>query len=158
MYTTLAAWLSYAADRGDTAVADAQANDQSAALQRADDYIRRAYVNRFSTHVDLADATVAGEAAEAVHLAALLELAKPNFFTQTYTAAELKTLTKLGELQWTPLSQGRGQGEGWGGEGGSSGDAAQPRCTAIEALLGPYMASATRPVDATRPTMGALLI
>ncbi len=131
MYTTLSDWLAFAAARGDVLPAEASAEDQAAALQRGDDYVRRTYVSAFATSVDLTSDEVLAALAEAVHLAAGLELASVGSLSATLTTANQKTLTKVGDLEWdVPKASEE-----------SPMRAATPRHTGIEALLAPYLAT-----------------
>ena len=83
-YTTTAAWLDYASQRRDSVPGEAGPGDQEAALMRAEDYIRLHYVARFLPGLDLARADVAAALAEAVHLAASVEVRQPHAFTATF--------------------------------------------------------------------------
>jgi hypothetical protein len=120
MAATVAGWIIYAAARGDTVADDA---DSAAALVRAQDYIAYHYVNRFGNAVtvdqDVLDA--------ATYEAAKLELAKPGFWSKTYTPDQQKVLTKVDEIQWTVRGNASGS------------DAATPVSTKIEGMLRPYM-------------------
>ena len=146
MYTALEDWLSYAAARGETAPAAATAQDQAAALQRGDDHVRRTYVSRFPSSIDLGATDVAAALAEAVHIAAGLELETPGVFATLYSGKDLKTLTKVGDLEWSLL----------GSTSQAGGAKAQTRATAIEALLAPYVGDTTRTNG--QPNIGAYLV
>lgn len=101
MYGTVDGWIAYAAERGNTAPADASAEDAAAALVRARDYIKYTYVVNFT------DPSVADESEEveyATYVAADLELATPGFFTKTYTEAQSKILTEVKGIKWTPVA------------------------------------------------------
>ena len=128
---SLAAWLAHATARGETAPAAASVRDQEVALQRAQDYVRHVYVRHFLTCLD--QAAVADDVAEAVYLAATLEVATPGLFTQTYAPGDQKTLTKVGDLEWTPIASPTAA------SGSGAPIPVQVRSTAIESLLSPYM-------------------
>ena len=120
-YGTLPDWRAYASQRGDDAPANATDALAGQALLRAQDYIRINYVGRFtnaSCSVDMP------EVAEAVYVAASLELATPNFFTKTITVSDVKILTKVDAIEWTPVKTDGGM------------DAMLPKSSKIEALLG----------------------
>lgn len=95
VYSTIAAWRAYAAARGNQAPTDASDTDAQASLQRASDYIRTRYVLPLGLSVD------ADNVIEATHVAAGFDLATPNFWTTTFTPAQQKTLTRVGEISWT---------------------------------------------------------
>ena len=146
MYTNTTNWLAYAAARGESAPSAATVADQDAALQRADDYIRRTYVRHFDPLVDVSEAGVAADLAEAVHVAASLELAEPGLFSKTFTVSDLKTLTQVGELEWEPLHVGDHP----------LSELAQPKVTSLESLLRGYLIGNYD--DPTLPDMGAFLV
>ena len=137
-YTTIANWLAYARARGDTAPANATPEDQEAALQRAQDYVRMFYVARFAPGVDLADASVAAALAEATHLAAGVELASPQAFTTTFTPGDQKMLVQVGDLKWVGTKAQDGPGQD------TAASRATLRHSGIEALLAPYGAAGGR--------------
>lgn len=120
MTATVAGWITYAALRGDTVADDAAS---AAALVRAQDYILHHYVTRFASGYD----TTSDYVEEATYEAAKLELAKPGFWTKTFTPAEQKTLVAVGDVKW----QVRGEASGAA--------AATPVSTKIEAMLRPYL-------------------
>lgn len=119
MYGTVADWIAYAADRGLT-VADDAASTQ--ALVRASDYIRTRYVLRFLADYD----DTAPEVEEATYIAAAFELETPGFWATTYTPSQVKVLTGVGSIKWTPVASGKGDA-----------DEMLPTSPAIEALLVP---------------------
>ena len=118
MAATVAEWVAFAADRGDTIANDAAS---AAALVRASDYIARFYTNRLTRTApeDVTD--------KATYIAAGFELATPGFFSKTFTPDQQKVLTKAGDIQWTARGNASGA------------DAATPISTSIEALFHPYM-------------------
>jgi len=120
MTATVAGWISYAADRGDT-VADDTASAQ--ALVRGTDYIAHHYENRFGGAVTV-DQTIVDAA---TYEAAKLELATPGFWSNTYTPDQQKVLVAVDGIKW----QVRGDASG--------ADAATPVSTRIEGMLRPYM-------------------
>jgi hypothetical protein len=99
MNGTIAAWRTWATDRGDTAPTDASDELATAALVRASDYIDFTYVARFVTGCTSPNVEVA------TYVAASLELATPGFFTKTFTEAQQKVLTGVGSVKWTPVSR-----------------------------------------------------
>ncbi|KGM50657.1 hypothetical protein [Pseudooceanicola atlanticus] len=111
-------WIAYAAARGDAVADDA---DSAAALVRAQDHYTYALLPRLSAAPPdaIADA--------AVYELAKLELATPGFWSKTFTPDQQKTLTKVGDVQWTV----RGDASGAMG--------AMPVSTKVEAMLAPYM-------------------
>ena len=117
-YGTTPDWRSYASARGNAAPGAATQYDADSALERASDYIRTRYV--LPLGLDGADASVI----EATYIAASLELATPGLFGGAVRPGDAKMLTRVGEVQWTPLP------------GATAGDM-QPRVPAIEALLRP---------------------
>ncbi|WP_425070650.1 hypothetical protein [Sagittula sp. S175] len=118
MTASVADWISYAQARGTTVANDAAS---AAALIRAGDYIARFYTNRLT--VTAPESVIDA----ATYEAAALELATPGFFSKTFTAAEQKVLTGVGDLRWTVRGDAAGA------------DAATPISTTIEALFYPYM-------------------
>lgn len=119
MPATVADWITYAAARGTTVAAGAAADQ---ALVRASDYIRTRYL--LKTGMSAEDAA----AIEATYIAAGFELATPGFWSGTFTAADQKILTGLGELKWTPIASN-------GMSGASAVEALLPTSPAIDALL-----------------------
>lgn len=116
-------WITYAAARGLT-VANAPASEQ--ALVRAQDYILYHYVSQFlpgygadSPYVD-----------EATYEAAALELATPGFFTTSFTPAQQKVLTGVGDIRWT-VTGSTDSADAWAN--------ATPTSTKIAAMLDRYM-------------------
>jgi len=129
MTATLAGFRAYALERGDSAPTSAADADAEAALVRATDYIADHYQLRFlAEHIE----TVPAAVDPATYEAALLELATPGFFSQTYTEASDKTLTQVEGIAW----------EFTGRKGGSR----VPVSTKIENKMRPYMAGATKAV------------
>lgn len=120
-YGTDAGWIAYAALRGLTVVNNAAS---TAARVRASDYIRTRYVLRFMPGYD----GTAPEVAEATYIAAAFELTTPGFWATTFTASQVKVLTRVGSISWTPASMGMGI------------DGMLPMSPAIDALLTPLTA------------------
>lgn len=118
-YGTVADWITYAALRGLT-VADDAASAQ--ALVRASDYIRTRYVIRFLADYD----DTAPEVEEATYIAAAFELTTPGFWAATFTPSQVKVLTGVGSIKWTPV-----------GGAGNQPDDMLPTSPAIDALLVP---------------------
>ena len=101
---------------------DATDEFAEAGLLRGSDYIRTRYVIRYG--LDFDDERVI----EAAYIAALYEINNPGFWSTTFTASQVKVLTKVDAIQWTPI----------GVEGGGSmlsGDGQLPTDPAIDALL-----------------------
>ncbi|WP_375553390.1 hypothetical protein [Roseovarius mucosus] len=119
MYGTVAGWITYAGLRGLT-VADTAASAQ--ALVRASDYIRTRYVMRFLADYD----DTAPEVEEATYIAAAFELTTPGFWATTFTPSQVKVLTEVKGIKWTPVTSGKGDA-----------DDMLPTSPAIEALLVP---------------------
>lgn len=122
MIGTLADFRTYAADRGNTKPTDAADADATAALVRASDHIRFAYVARFAAGYDESAPNVEA----ATYEAALLELVKPGFFSATYTPGERKVLTEAKGIKWQVI-------------GGGASDSASPVSTRVEDMLRPYL-------------------
>ena len=122
MAATLAGWISYAALRGLT-VANEPASEQ--ALVRGQDYINYNYISRFLPGYDETSPYVD----EAIYEASAFELATPGFWTTTFTPAQQKTLTKVGEISWT-VSGSTDSDEAWVN--------ASPTSTKIAAMLARY--------------------
>ena len=120
MYGTVAGWIAYAALRGLT-VADNAAS--AAALVRASDYIRTRYVIRFSAEYD----ETAPQVEEAAYIAAAYELTTPGFWATTFTSSQVKVLTGVGNIRWTPVQV----------SGMAGADTVLPVSPAIDALLVP---------------------
>ncbi len=121
VYGAKADWIVYAAARG-LVVADEAASEQ--ALQRATDYIRTRYVQRFYASYDATHADVI----EATYIAAAFELATPGFWAATYTPSQIKVLTEVKGIKWTAATPESGM---------SAADASTPMSPAIDALLSP---------------------
>lgn len=119
MYGTVADWIDYAADRGLTVANDAASTQ---ALVRASDYIRTRYVLRFLADYD----DTAPKVEEATYIAAAFELETPGFWAATFTPSQVKVLTGVGSIKWTPVTSGKGDA-----------DDMLPTSPAIEALLVP---------------------
>ncbi len=114
MIGTVAGLIAYAADRG-TVLADTPQTLQ--ALVRASDYIEFTYLLGSTC-------TVASTNVEsATYVAAMQEVVSPGFWTKTFTPADQKVLTKVGEIQWTVTGDA------------SKGGASIPRSTLIDAML-----------------------
>ncbi len=123
MAATLAGWITYAALRG-LDVANEPASEQ--ALVRATDYIRFHYVAQFLPGFDETSPNVD----EAIYEAAVFELQNPGFWTATFTPAQQKVLTKVGEIAWT-VTGSTDSSDAWAN--------ASPTSTKIAAMLAPYM-------------------
>jgi hypothetical protein len=118
IYGTVTDWIIYAGLRGVTVVDDAAS---AQALQRASDYIRTRYVLRMG-NPDTTDPAIV----EATYIAAGYEITTPGFWAKTFTGSQVKVLTKVDAIQWTPV------------DGGMKGaDAMLPTSPAIDALLVP---------------------
>lgn len=126
-YGTLTAWRTYASARGNTEPANTPDVDANAALERASDYVRTRYVLRFASGYD----ETAEGVDEATYIAASLELATPGFFATTFTPGQAKVLTKVADIQWTPLERSGSMPKG--------ADALRPVVPSIEALLARYV-------------------
>ena len=114
MIGTVTALIAYAGARG-TVIADNAATLQ--ALVRASDYIQFTYLTGSTC-------TVASDnVEEATYEAAIAEVAAPGIWTKTFTPADQKVLTKVGDIQWTVTGDA------------SKGGAAIPRSTKIETML-----------------------
>lgn len=123
MAATLAGWIAYASARGLT-VADEPASEQ--ALVRGADYIAFHYVAQFLPGYDASSANVD----EATYEAAALELATPGFWTASFTPAQQKVLTGVGDIRWT-VSGSTDSSDAWAN--------ATPTSTKIAAMLSQYM-------------------
>lgn len=125
-------WRAYATARGNNAPAEASDPDATAALNRASDYITYNYLINFASEADKTSPIVE----EATYQAASVELKTPGFFTKSYTASDLKILTAVEGIKWTPIS--------------NTGSKASfvPRSSMIDAMLGQFLA----------PTIGAIWI
>lgn len=122
MIGTLETFRTYATARGSSAPTDAQDADATAALMRASDHIRFAYVAKFAAGYDETSPNVEA----ATYEAALLELAKTGFFSKTFTPGERKVLTEVKGIKWQVV-------------GGSGNGRASPVSTRVEDMLQPYM-------------------
>lgn len=122
-YGTVAGWIAYAAARG-TTVADNPASAQ--ALQRGADHIRFAWVARFLPGYDENSAGVE----EATYEAATLELATPGLFAGTFTPAQQKILTGVGQIRWSTTGD-TDTTDAWAN--------ATPTSVKVAAILSPYM-------------------
>jgi len=114
MIGTVTALIAYAGARG-TVIADNAATLQ--ALVRASDYINFTYLTG-STCTAASD-----NVEEATYEATIAEVATPGIWTKTFTPAEQKVLTKVGDIQWTVTGDA------------SKGGASVPRSTKIETML-----------------------
>lgn len=121
VYSTIAAWRAYAAARGNQTATSTSDTDAQAALQRASDYIRTRYV------LPLGLVGTAENVIEATHIAAGFELTTPGFWTTTFTPAQQKTLTGVGNIRWT-VSGNATMEKGYNGQ--------VPVSPAIDALFG----------------------
>lgn len=127
-YGTLAGWRAYALARGNSAPTDAEDADASAALLRAQDYIKYTYVAYFYSQFtdDLEEVEFA------VYEAASYELTTPGFFTTVYTPSQQSILTEVDGIKWTPVAN-NGSPEAFAN--------ASPTSTRIEAMLRRFMPS-----------------
>jgi hypothetical protein len=98
--------------------------EQEAALRLGQDYVAREYNARWS--VEFTDATAPDIVKYAIVEAALVEARSPGALSPLVTAATAKILTKVGEIQWTPVS---------GKSSGSASDLMKPTLTNVEAML-----------------------
>lgn len=121
LYGDLSGFRAYAAARGNAAPTEATDAKAGEALQRASDYIRRFYVRH------AARAMSEDDLSEAAYIAAIRELAKPGFFSRSYTPGEAKVLTGAGKLSWTVVGDASAEG------------AMRPVDADIEDLLGDYI-------------------
>lgn len=129
MAASLVGWRAYAAARGNQAPTVAADDVAGAALVRASDHIRYAYVARLLPGYDESLAVVE----PATYEAANLELATPGFFSKVFTPGEQKVLTQAGDIKWTVVGDASKPG------------AATPVSTLIEAMFAPYLLDATAP-------------
>lgn len=122
MFGSVAAWRTWAGERGLTGV---PADDTTAtqALVRASDHIEFFYVPRFIPPYDGTSPNVE----IATYEAAMLEAATPGFFSKTFTPSEQKVLTEVKGIKWTPLGTG------------TSTRASTPVSTNVERALAAYM-------------------
>lgn len=123
MYGTLTDWRAYDVARGYSASTDADDDDATAALVRASDYIQYRYVANLLPAYDDTLAVVE----YATYEAARLELATAGFFTKSYTEAEQKVLTGVGQIRWTVTGNS------------SKTYSKMPVSTIIEAMFEPYI-------------------
>jgi len=114
MIGNVTALIAYAGARG-TVIADTAATLQ--ALVRASDYIQFTYLDGSSCTAASANVV------EATYEAAIAEVATPFIWTSTFTPADQKVLTKVGDIQWTVTGDA------------SKGGASVPRSTKIETML-----------------------
>lgn len=121
IYSTIAAWRAYALARGNSAPTDASDADATAALQRASDYIRTRYALPLGLSGD------ADNVIEATHIAAGYEITTSGFWSKTFTPAQQKVLTGVGDLSWT-VSGNATMDKGYSGQ--------VPISPAIDALFG----------------------
>ena len=121
IYSTIADWRTYATARGNSAPADAIDTLATQALQRASDYIRTRYVLPLNLS-DTADNVI-----EATHIAAGYELTTPGFWSKTFTPAQQKVLTGVGNIRWS-VSGNATMEKGYNGQ--------VPVSPAIDALFG----------------------
>lgn len=121
-YGNLADFRAYHTLRGNTSPTDATDTAATAALLRGSDYIRTRYVIRY----DLTDDDE--RVIEAAYIAAGYEIETPGFWSTTFTESQIKVLTKVDAIQWTPVTP-TGSGSGF------TGDGQLPTDPAIHALL-----------------------
>ncbi|GLT07996.1 hypothetical protein ACFQFQ_14630 [Sulfitobacter porphyrae] len=121
IYSTIADWRTYATARGNSAPADATDTLATQALQRASDYIRTRYV------LPLVLSGTADNVIEATHIAAGYELTTPGFWSKTFTPAQQKVLTGVGNIRWS-VSGNATMEKGYNGQ--------VPVSPAIDALFG----------------------
>lgn len=134
MYGSIADFRAYALARGNNAPTAASDDDATAALVRASDMVRLRYVANLLPGYDTTLQPTGFEhplVEEASYIAAGLELSTPNFFSQSYTPAQQKVLTGVGQISWTVTGDARSK------------FSAMPVSTLIEALFEPYVV----PVD-----------
>lgn len=135
MYGTLEGWRVYATARGNSAPADADDADATAALVRASDYVRLRYIANLLAGYS-ADTVPSGHTLplgeEGAYIAASIELATPNFFGRTYTPSEQKVLTGVSSIKWTVTGDASGT------------YAAMPVSTILEALFEPFILDRNR--------------
>ncbi|MBL4768272.1 MAG: hypothetical protein JKY94_11235 [Rhodobacteraceae bacterium] len=124
MYGNVDDWIAYALARGEVVADDAAS---AAALVRVSDYIRLRYVMRMTGVEDDDPAII-----EATYIAASVDLAEPGFWTGTYDKDDATVMTKVGDIQWTPIPGIN-----------SNADAMQPTSPMIDALLTPLGAYGT---------------
>jgi hypothetical protein len=126
MYGTLTDFRAYALERGDNAPTAATDPDATAALVRASDYIRTRYVLRMGTTTAQQDLDII----EATYIAGRREIAKPGFWTASYTPSQVKTLVQVDSIRWQAAD---------GAKTGLTGrDLMVPMDPAIDALLQPW--------------------
>jgi hypothetical protein len=118
MYGTVTDLIAYLGLRG-RVVADEAATTQ--ALYRGSDYIRTGYVLRLAPTFT----ATSPEVLEAAYIAASYELTTSGFWAKVYTPSQVKVLSKVEGISFTPVSHG------------DKGDARAhvPRSPAIEALF-----------------------
>ena len=126
MIGTIADWRIYATARGNAAPAAASDADATAALTRASDYIMYSYVARFVSPYGVTSPNVE----EATYEAANFELTTSGFFSTTFTESQLKVLTGVGSVKWTPVDTGSTARAAW---------RSAPTSTLIDAMLAAYM-------------------
>jgi hypothetical protein len=127
-YGTLAGWRAYALERGNSAPTDATDPVASAALKRAEDYIKYNYVAYFyaSYTEDLPEVEFA------TYEAANYELATPGFFSVTYTPSQQSVLTEVDGIKWTVVNNM---------DSNESFSNASPVSNRVEAMLRKYLPS-----------------
>ena len=108
--------------RGNEVPADEDDDVLEAARFRASDYIRTRYVIRYGLEDD--DPNVI----EATYIALSYELTTPGFWSTTFTTSQIKVLTKVDAIQWTPIT-------GDSSNTGLDGDSQLPTDPAIHSLL-----------------------
>lgn len=143
MYGSIADWRAYATARGNSAPADATDDDATAALTRASDYIRLRYVANLLPGYDTTLQPTGFDfplVEGAAYIAAGYELTTSGFFSQSYTPAQQKVLTGVGQISWTVTGDAK------------STFSAMPVSTLIEAMFEPYVV----PVDGPYFTFRAI--
>lgn len=130
MFGSLAGFQAYALARGNSAPTDATEQAATAALVRGSDMIRLRYVPNLLPGYGV-DFQPAGHdlplVEEAAYIAAGIELAKPGFFSKTYTPSEQKVLTGVDSIRWTPIGKADGV------------YASLPTSSVIDAMFEPYV-------------------
>jgi hypothetical protein len=136
VYGTLDGWRAYATARGNSAPQDADNAVATAALVRGSDHVRFRYVANLLAGYGLTFTPPGYDlplVEEAAYIAAATELAKPGFFSRTYTASEQKVLTEVKGIRWTVVGDA------------NKTFSAMPVSTTIEAMFQPYTTDADAP-------------
>jgi hypothetical protein len=130
VYGTLDGWRAYATARGNSAPQDADNAVATAALVRGSDHVRFRYVANLLSGYDLTFTPPGYDlplVEEAAYIAAAIELAKPGFFSRTYTASEQKVLTEVKGIKWTVVGNADGT------------YASVPTSSTLDAMFEPYI-------------------